>query len=295
MSTLRLHTLRFGTALLLGSGLSVAAAISTPATPQAPEGRFRVSRGLSAPWLEQALPAPALQAWIGRQVEFGTTRFSIPALPECNDARYETGLRPPEGLFQGGLPAPAAEAAARLGITRDTIASVTVNCELGLFDLHWATPDALMLAFDNVIWVLDRSPGALAPDGAPERTVQELLERHFGGDMGFTPETIAPQRGFLTASLQQAIDAYFAHPHPQDEPPPINGDPITDAQEYPVLFSVREASIDGARARVPVRYDDGHRSRLVHFVLAREAGAWHVDDLAYEYGGSLREALAERF
>ena len=292
MSTLRFHTLRLGAALLLGSGLSVAASIASVTSPQAPEGVFRVSRGLPAPWLERTLPASDLTAWIGKPVIFDATTFSNPAFPSCGHASYEIDMRPPEMLFQGVLPAPAKDAAARLALTRDSVASVTVTCDAGLFDLHWATPDALLLALDNVIWVLDRSPGALAADATPEHAVQRMLEHHFAGDMGYTPETVATRREFLTPSLQEAIANYFAQPHPADEPPPINGDPITDSQEYPVLFSVQAARAEGEITLVPVRYDDGYRSRLVQFVLRRAQDGWRIDDLRYEYGGTLRGALA---
>ena len=292
MPSIRSHTLRFGLALLLGSSVGLAASIASVASPQTPDGDFRVSRGIAAPWMESALPPAALQSWIGKPVSFSATRFSNPAFPDCGEASYEIGMRPPEGLFQGVLPAPAKDAAARLALTQDTIASVTVTCDAGLFDLHWATPDALLLGLDNVIWVLDRSPGALAGDATPEHIVQAMLERHFAGDMGFSRESVAAKREFLSDSLQASIAAYFAHPHPADEPPPINGDPITDAQEYPVLFSVQAARREGDLVLVPVRYDDGYRSRQVQFVLRQAGDAWRIDDLRYEYGGTLREALS---
>jgi hypothetical protein len=291
MATIRFHTLRLGAALLFGSGLSVAATVASIAEPQSPEGRFRVSRGLVAPWVAAGSTPPDHHAWIGESVTFDATRFATPAFPACHQARYDTGMRPAEGLFQGALPAPATEAAASLALTSASIASVTITCDQGLFDLHWATPDALLLALDNVIWVLDRSPGALAAEDTPEHTVQRLLERHFAGDMGFDRAAVARHSEFLSASLQRAIADYFAQSRPADEPPPINGDPITDSQEYPVLFSVRGATLTDARATVPVRYDDGRRRREVRFVLTRAVDGWRVDDLQYEYGGTLREAL----
>jgi hypothetical protein len=122
--------------------------------------------------------------------------------------------------------------------------------------------------------------------------VQTLLERHFAGDMGFVPDSIAPKRELFSTDLLEAIDAYFAYPHPQDEPPPINGDPITDAQEYPILFSVGRGEQHGDNAIVPVRYDDGYRARHVRFLLRREADAWRVDDAHFEDDRRWREDLA---
>ena len=291
MNPLRLHTLRLGAALLLGSGVALAAGLAPEGIP---EGTFRVSRGIAAPWLAAQSPAPDLAAWRGRTVEFAADRFVAPGGLGCAPVRYATDARPAEGLFQGNLPAPAQDAAARLGLVALPVPSVDLTCASGAFDLHWATPDALLLAVDNVIWVLDRSPGARAPGGTPEATVQRLLESHFGDDMGFLPDFVADLRPYFAASLNGAMDRYFGYPFPEDEVPPVDGDPITDSQEYPVLFSVRDAVLEGASARVPVRYDDGYRARLVEFVLRREAGAWRVEDIRYDHGGTFRELLARR-
>jgi hypothetical protein len=291
MSPLRLHTLRLGAALLLGSGVACAA---DRAHPGIPEGPFRVARGIAAPWLTAEQPAPDVAAWRGRTLEFGADRFVAPGQLGCAPAQYATDQRPAEGLFQGNLPAPAADAAARLGLVALPVPSVDLTCDSGVFDFHWATPDALMLALDNVIWVLDRSPGARAGAGTPEAEVQRLLEAHFADDMGFLPDLVGDLRPHFSAALGKAIDLYFGYPFPQDEVPPIDGDPITDSQEYPVLFSVREATLDERAARVPVRYDDGYRARTVEFVLRREGDAWRVDDIRYEHGGSFRELLMRR-
>lgn len=290
MRSTRLHTLRLGAALLLASGLTLAASVAAPTLP---EGRFRVSRGIAAPWITDG-PAPDTRAWLGATLTFGAKSFDAPSGLACNDARYAADLRPAEGLFQGGLPAPAKDAAARLGLVSQPVHSVDLTCATGVFDFHWGTPDALLLALDNVIWVLDRSPGARAPEQSPEGAVQRLLEIHFAGDMGFLPAHYAAKRGWTTAALDTAVDAYFAHPFPRDEVPPIDGDPITGTQEYPVFFSVREARIEGDAARVPVRYDDGYVARHVEFVLVREPDAWRVDDIRYDDGASFRAWLRER-
>lgn len=291
MTPLRLHTLRLGAALLLGSGVALAAGLAPPGIP---EGRFRVSRGIAAPWRAAEQPAPDVTAWRGRTLEFAADRFVAPAGLGCAPVQYATDARPAEGLFQGNLPAPAQDAAARLGLVALPVPSVDLTCASGVFDLHWATPDALLLAVDDVIWVLDRSPGARAAEGTPEAAVQRLLETHFADDMGFLPDLVDDLRPYFAASLNGALDRYFGYPFPPDEVPPIDGDPVTDSQEYPVLFSVRDAVLEGGAARVPVRYDDGYRPRRVEFVLRREADAWRVADIRYDHGGTFRELLARR-
>jgi hypothetical protein len=261
-------------------------------TIEVPQGRFRVSRGIAAPWLAPPAPAPDTRAWLGAGVEFGPRHFAAPAGLGCDDVRYATDRRPAEGLFQGGLPPPAPPAAARLGLVALPVPSIDLTCSTGTFDLHWATPDALLLAIDNVVWVLDRSPGARAPAGTPEHAVQRLLEAHFAGDMGFDAGTVAAKREQLAPTLQAAIADYFAQARPEDEVPPVNGDPFTDSQEYPVLFSVRDAVPRGAQRQVPVRFDDGYRARTVVFELAAGDAGWRLEDLRYEHGGTLLQSLA---
>jgi hypothetical protein len=112
--------------------------------------------------------------------------------------------------------------------------------------------------------------------------------------MGFLPGLYAPKREWTSAALDAAVDAYFAHPFPTGEVPPIDGDPFTDAQEYPLFFSVQAAEPDPEHVVVPVRYDDGRVTRSVKFVLVREDGRFVVDDIRYPHGGSFRSLLATR-
>lgn len=282
-------------ALALTSSTATATSITAPKVPL-PEGSFRVTRGLIAPWVEDGSSIDPT-AWLGKTLAFSAKRFDAPAGLGCDAPGYETDWRPARGLFQGGLdegPEEAQKLAAALALARDATPTVSLTCDTGIFDFHWATPQALMLALDNVIWVLDRSPGALAAAGTPEAQVQAFLESHFGGDMGFDVTTVKRKQAFLTAGLQERIAAYFDADFPTDEPPPINGDPITNSQEYPVLFSVGAADIAADVATVPVRYDDGYRPIDVHFVLKRGADGWLIDDLRYDGDDTFRSTLEAR-
>jgi hypothetical protein len=281
-------------ASFLASILCLAVAQASPAAePPVPVGEFRVARGIAAPWLDAGQSRPDLAAWRGATLGFSVARFEAPQGLGCDRPRYRVTQRQAEGLFQGNLRAPAATSAARLALVEQPVAGVEIACSSGLFDLHWATPDALLLALDNVIWVLDRSPGALAPEHSPQGVVQRLLETHFASDMGFDAESVRAKRDWLTPSLRAALESYFAQPRRADEAPPINGDPFTDSQEYPVLFSVREATVGTETARVPVRFDDGYRARTVDFVLHRVQDRWRVDDLRYGEGRRLQQELRD--
>ena len=247
------------------------------------QGEWHVSNAHVAPWVAEDAPRPDTASLLGQRIVFAADRVLSPGVLACANARYERDARPLAGLFQGNLPAPVENAAGAVGLVKAPVRSVTLTGDPGVFDLHFATDDALLLGLDNAVWVLDRSPGAFAKAGTPEHVVQQLLEDHYAHGLEFTPERMQAQRRWFTAALGKRIDAYFAQDFPEGDVPPIDGDPITDSQEYPPIFSVREATPAGAAMLVPVRYDSGYETRLVHFVLARDGGEWRIDDITYEH------------
>ena len=141
-------------------------------------------------------------------------------------------------------------------------------------------------------------PGSvLAADNAqqtPRATVQQLFTDHFMHDMGFTGDTVARKRNWLTPGLNQEIDAYMRRPAPRDEPPVINGDPFTNTQEYPSAFQVGEALTDAGKTTVPVVMTIGPTRRTVRAQVVRQGSGWLVDDLIYEDGSTFRALLKEQ-
>lgn len=253
-------------------------------------GKWRLERAVVAPWAEgDSLPIE--KKWIGKTVEFKTDSVKAPGPLACRNARYAATSMPAEGLFQGGLPAPAEAAAQTLGLAAFPVAGVSLTCDTGIFEFHRAG-DAVLFALDNVIWTLDRSPGADAAPSSPAGVVYSFLEAHFNGDMGFDEKTVAAKQKWLSHDLKAAIVAYFAKPFPEDEVPPINGDPFTDSQEYPTRFFVGKASMNGKKADVPVGYSDAFSEKTVVFMLVRDGARWRLDDLSYEHGGTFTGQLA---
>jgi len=125
----------------------------------------------------------------------------------------------------------------------------------------------------------------------PAAIVQQLYADHFMHDMAFTPANVARKRSWLTPDLNQQIEAYFARPTAPDEVPPIDGDPFTNAQDYPSTFAVGEAASEAQNATVPVVMTIGAERWTVKVQLVRQSSGWLVDDLAYEDGSTFRAML----
>jgi hypothetical protein len=244
-------------------------------------GRWRVVRSVIAPWVRQAKSVDPHRDWIGRIVTFEPRRVRGPGALDCGSAAYTPTSVAAEGLFQGSLLPPVADAAASLGLVAMPVRGTSLRCETGLFELHRADAATLLIALDNVIYTLDRSAGALAPDTAPAGVVQRLLEHHFAGSMAFDSAHMAYHAPWLSTRLRARIARYFAKPSVPNEAPAIDGDPFTDSQEHPTRFSVSLGAAHGDAATVPVRFSDGRQVRTVQYLLRRDGGAWRVDDLRY--------------
>ncbi|MBN8517172.1 DUF3828 domain-containing protein [Accumulibacter sp.] len=252
-----------------------------------PQADWRFERGVVAPWAPAKTQVPTDRRLAGKSLRFTPTRVEAPEPLACAAARYEFVLTPAPGLFQGSLPPPAEQAARRLGIAHLPLLSLQVTCDNGLFDYHLITSRKALLGLDNVVWTLSRAAEAESPEAA----TLNLLHVHMTHDMVFDAASVARKRAYLTPGLRGAIADYFKRPRPQDEVPPINGDPFTDSQEYPDRFLPGRARIDGARASVPIRLGDGSRDWQVEVLLLREGSRWRVDDLRYPGGATLRGLL----
>lgn len=255
-------------------------------------GKWRITRAVIAPWSDEA-GAGAAPEWIGKTVAFGAKSVRGPHPIACGKAIYESTEVPAEGLFQGGLPEPATEAMTTLGLSGASVKGVTVSCDTGVFDYHFADADTLLLALDNRIWTLDQTAGTRAAKSSPEGVVQRFLEAHFVGDMAFTKDLIASRSATITPDLFGKFRAYFAKPSDLDEAPAINGDPFTDSQDYPARFSVGAGDPTGVGMVVPVEFADAFASKAVLYELARKRGRWLISDLIYEDGSRLSAILSE--
>jgi hypothetical protein len=277
--------------LLPGSSLTAQVRGSAATGTSALTGTWRVVRGQVAPWVAATESRPDVREWLGQTIRVSAAGVSGPAVLRCATPRLEATNMPPEGLFQGGLPAPADAAARALGFAAPPVAGVRLTCDAGLFEYHQPDAQTMLVAVDNVIWTLDKSPGAQAAASSPSGVVQRFLEHHFANDFGYDTSAIPAKRAWLSSALAAQLLRYLSMPGSPDEAPELNGDPFTDSQEYPTRFSVGAARVVGTRGTVSVRFSDGYRRYRVTYQLVRATEGWRIDDVLDQRGRSLRALL----
>ncbi|MDP3089412.1 MAG: hypothetical protein Q8N04_01945 [Nitrospira sp.] len=255
--------------------------------PWQPQERWLIESGRVAPWAKPGTTALENAGLAGQAILVEGKAVTAPHPLACEQAQNTFIVMPAEGLFEGGLPAPAGRAARALGLTSMPVLTWRMTCRNGSFDYHLFSKQEAMLGLDHVVWQVRRTSLELSPEAA----VLELLRQHMTRDMAFTKGSVAKKASMLTDSLTKAIAAYFARPVPQDEVPVINGDPFTNSQEYPTGFTVGAVLRVGSRATVPVRFDEEGRYKLVEYRLQLSGTTWGVDDLHYPDGATFRGLL----
>lgn len=255
--------------------------------PWQPQERWLIESGRVAPWAKPGTTVLENAGLAGQAIQVTGPVVTAPHPLVCEQALHSFVVMPAEGLFEGGLPAPAGPAARGLGMSSLPVLTWRMTCRNGSFDYHLVSKQGALLGLDHVVWRVRRT----SPELSPEAAVLELLRQHMLRDMAFTKGSAARKASTLTESLTRAIAAYFARPVPRDEPPVINGDPFTDSQEYPTGFTLGAVSRAGLRAAVPVRFDEEGRSKVVEYRLQLSGRTWRVDDLHYPDGTTFRGLL----
>jgi hypothetical protein len=253
-------------------------------------GTWRIVRVQAIPPAHRETPSPALA--VGASVRLHRRGIESPFPLGCSSTRMQVLDLPAEGLFQGTLSRPSVDAE-RLGLA-PPVPTLRIDCDSGSWDLHAADADTLLFALDRRVYTLSRGSGTRAREGSPEHAVQRLLEQHFAGSMSFDEAHWTALERWLSQPLKQSIASYREAGWPLDEVPPINGDPLSDSQEYPTRFAVGPARIAGAGASLEVEFADAHVRRRLRYLLVLEDAHWRVDDVIAVDGTPLRELLAER-
>ncbi len=170
-----------------------------------PHEQWRIQQGRVAPWAPRGTTTLHNAGLAGQTIRFEAERVQAPEPLDCERAQHEFVLSPAEGLFQGGLPAPAPQAAKALGFRQMPVLTWRVTCTNGSFDCHLTGPRQAFLGLDDVVWSLTRT----SPDTAPEAAVLELLRDHMTHDMAFTNETVSGKKGGFTGDLRRAISIFL--------------------------------------------------------------------------------------
>jgi hypothetical protein len=140
------------------------------------------------------------------------------------------------------------------------------------------------------------------PVVSPRQAVESFYRFHFADGMDFTEQNLRQRRRWLTAELYDLLrdefrkEAERAKAHP-DEAPFIEGDPFTDAQEYPKKFRVGNAISSGGSSVVTValvwngRGPHEREERKVSVTLRWVGSRWLISNLKGEGGEDLLALL----
>jgi hypothetical protein len=133
----------------------LAALPATAAAPQRPfYGRWLIAEAHSAPWYNPSDSGtrPFDDHLVGKSIVYMPSRIVGPRLLACKGPRYRMLETTPDYLFQGGLTAPAAQAAA-LGFRGSRIATLETGCA-GAIDFHFINDSTALFALDNMVYTL---------------------------------------------------------------------------------------------------------------------------------------------
>ncbi len=150
-------------ALVLGAAPAPSAPkADTPETKYPIFGTWTITKYTPAPWIEAGEDTADIKADAEHHLHLQVTFKPGVVLSKdttlgCKEADYQPTDLPPEGLFQGGLPAPdQAKLAASYGLPADHIDGFDLDCSTGLFSYHFANADTLLFALSDVIYWLER-------------------------------------------------------------------------------------------------------------------------------------------
>ncbi len=152
MKPMRQLVCLLGSLSTLGFGHFPQAAAATP--PVAFLGNWLIAEAQPAPWsvAGDAATAPFNAGIVGKTIAYQRTRIAGPRPLACRRPNYQLRQVPPEGLFQGGLTAPAAQATA-LGFRGAAIQTLKTGCA-GSIDFHFVNQTTARFALDNMVYTI---------------------------------------------------------------------------------------------------------------------------------------------
>lgn len=69
----------------------------------------------------------------------------------------------------------------------------------------------------------------------------------------------------------------------------LDGDPLYDAQDMEIKnFAIGKAEYEGAKAKVPVTFENFGQKKTLIFMLGKGSTGWRINDIDYGQEGTLR-------
>jgi len=157
---------------------------------------------------------------------------------------------------------------------------------------HWSYA-VLVLLVGLIVPLAFAGRSVTAATASPADTVRAFYERHFAQGLAFTEENVAAQVPWFAPNLYTSLIAELRKPSSPDEGPRINGDPLTDTQEYPTSFKIRGIETARNTATRMVHFALPVGGHVVRVLLTRIGHNWRITDFRYEGGLSLRRLLRD--
>lgn len=145
---------------------------------------------------------------------------------------------------------------------------------------------AVLLGFMTMLCVVRAETGAGDPAAVTKAAYQADM-KHFG----FDADTLRTDKPYLTPDLYAKLSKKASQPVAKGDAPDIEGDVLFDAQDVPDKYEVGSASINGAKAKVPVSLRWGNEKRRYLVQLVQMNGAWKISEIDYGKDGKLSDLL----
>jgi hypothetical protein len=123
-------------------------------------GKWQIVEVIVAPWASKLQRPQTAESkrLLNMQITF-TAKAMTSGYPtlNCNDAKFEVTSDPADVLFRGSLLEPNQESvAARLGLPRNDVPTVEINCSSGDFPFHFRDKDTALFALNDMIYTIKR-------------------------------------------------------------------------------------------------------------------------------------------
>ena len=130
--------------------------------------------------------------------------------------------------------------------------------------------------------------GQAAKTTSPEALVADLYKAH---DQKRGPFFQTRSRALLDKYFEKSLAdmIWKDRVSSKGEVGVLDGDPLYDAQDMEIKnFAIGKAETEGAKARVPVTFENLGQKKTLVFILGKGTTGWRINDIDYGSEGTLR-------